>query len=206
MTTLLLIRHGQNDMVADRLAGRMPGVHLNDHGRQQAQQIINMLEGIPVRAVYSSPLERALETAKPLAEVRGLPVSISQDLIELDYGDWQGRTYKSLKRLPLWTKVLNEPEISGFPNGETFVAVQQRACNELKRIASSHRKKDVVACFTHGDIIRLALAHFLSMPLIGFHRFVINTGSITVLFFDKENCPFLVHTNISEGVALKPLV
>ena len=193
-------------MVADRLAGRLPGVHLNDHGREQSRGIINLLDELRIRAIYSSPLERALETAQPLAEKHRLPILISQDLVEVDYGDWQGRTYKSLKRLPLWKKVLSKPENSGFPNGETFKAVQQRACNEIIRISSSYDKKGVVACFTHGDIIRLALTFFLNMPMIGFHRFVINTGSITVLFFDKDNCPILIHTNISDGLTLKPII
>lgn len=193
-------------MVADRLAGRLPGVHLNQRGIDQAHRVVSILAGLDIRAVFSSPLERALETAKPLAESLGLPVSISQPLIEVDYGDWQGCTYTELTRLPLWEKVLREPENSGFPGGETFRQVQQRACDEMRRIASTLKKEDVAACFTHGDIIRLSLAHFLAMPMVCFHHFVINTGSVSVLYFNEENFPFLVHTNYSQPLALKPVV
>jgi len=206
LTTLLLIRHGENDMVVDRLAGRLPGIHLNDQGREQAQRIIRMLEGIPIKAVYSSPLERSLETARLLADARNLPISVSHPLVEVDYGEWQGCTYEELKLLPLWEKVLGEPENSGFPGGETFTAVQQRACTEIRHIASWYNKDDVVACYTHGDIIRLSLAFFLNMPMVCFHSFVINTGSVTVLYFDQDHHPFVVHTNLTEKLALKPVV
>lgn len=204
MTTLLLIRHGDNDMVIDRLAGRIPEVHLNEHGKQQADQLIMRLAETPIHGIYSSPLERAVETAQPLANVRGLPVNLSQGLLELDYGEWQGCTYKSLMRLKLWKTILNEPEKMRFPGGESFTEVQQRACDEIGRIAAQHKKNDIVVCFTHGDIIRLALTHFLGMPLVGFHRFVIHTASITVLFFNKELPPFLVHFNYSGTLGFKP--
>src|SRR3954452_18283038 len=102
MTTILLIRHGENNMVGKRLAGRLPDVHLNDRGKQQAQQLAEALCKAPLKAIYSSPLERAVETAEPLAAELGLPVQIAPGLIELGYGDWQGKTLKQLSRLKLW--------------------------------------------------------------------------------------------------------
>lgn len=195
MTTLLLIRHGDNPMVGKRLAGRLPQVHLNDKGKQQADQIAQVLGSAPIKAIYSSPLERAVETAEPLARVRSLAVNIASGLIELDYGDWQGKTLKQLGRYRLWKVVQEKPSEMRFPGGESFLEVQQRAAAEVERIAAAHEEGDLVACFSHGDIIRLLVAHFLGMPIDLFQRVSASTASITVLHIDKNGRPHLAHMN-----------
>ena len=195
MTTLLLIRHGENNMVGKRLAGRLPGVHLNDNGKKQAQQLAQALCEAPIKAIYSSPLERAVETAEPLARELGLQIQIAPGLVELGYGDWQGKTLKQLGRLKLWKVVQEKPSEMRFPNGESFVEVQQRAVSELDRIVAAHEEKDLVACFTHGDIIRLVMAHYLGMPLDVFQRLAANTASISVVHVDKKGRPFIAHLN-----------
>lgn len=195
MTTLLLIRHGENSMVGKRLAGRLPAVHLNDKGKQQADALAQALKSAPIKAIYSSPLERAVETAQPLANELQLAVQIAPGLIELAYGDWQGKTLKQLARYKLWKVVQEQPEQMRFPNGESFVEVQQRAVAEVERIVAQHEEHDLVACFSHGDIIRLLAAHFLGVPLNLFQRVSADTASITVVHIDKKGRPHVSHLN-----------
>jgi probable phosphomutase (TIGR03848 family) len=195
MTTLLLIRHGENSMVGKRLAGRLPNVHLNEKGRQQAEALAQTLCSAPIKAIYSSPLERAVETAEPLARALTIPVMIAPGLIELAYGDWQGKTLKQLGHYKLWKVVQEKPSEMRFPQGESFIEVQQRAVAEIERIAALHEDSDLIACFSHGDIIRLLAAHYLGIPLDLFQRVSANTASISVLHIDKSGRPHVVHLN-----------
>jgi probable phosphomutase (TIGR03848 family) len=195
MTTLLLIRHGDNPMVGKRLAGRLPDVHLNERGKQQAEQLAQALGKAPIKAIYSSPLERAVETAQPLARALNLPITVAPGLIELAYGDWQGKSLKQLGRYRLWKVVQEKPSEMRFPKGESFIEVQQRASAEVDRIAAAHEEGDLVACFSHGDIIRLLIAHYLGMPLDLFQRVSASTASITVVHIDKKGRPHLAHMN-----------
>jgi probable phosphoglycerate mutase len=182
-------------MVGKRLAGRLPNVHLNERGKKQALQIAEALCKAPIKAIYSSPLERAVETAEPLAQALGLPIQMAPGVIELEYGDWQGKTLKQLGRRKLWKTVQEKPSEMRFPNGESFIEVQTRTAQEIERIASAHEEQDLVAIFSHGDIIRLAAAHFLGMPLDVFQRLAANPASITVIHFDKKLHPFVAHVN-----------
>ena len=120
MPVVLLIRHGENDVMHRRLAGRLPGVHLNEPGRGQAAALVERLKNLPVNAIYSSPLERALETAEPLAGTRELPVQVNPGLLEIDYGQLQGKTYKQLQRINAWKMLQEEPSRVQFPGGESL--------------------------------------------------------------------------------------
>src|SRR5687767_1544713 len=91
-TRFLLIRHATTDTVGKRLAGRLPGVSLNEAGRAQAQQLAARLAGLPVAAIYSSPLERAVETARPLAQGLQLETAVCEAFLELDFGEWTNST------------------------------------------------------------------------------------------------------------------
>jgi probable phosphoglycerate mutase len=182
-------------MVGKRLAGRLPGVHLNKKGHEQAGQLAQVLCKAPIKAIYSSPLERAMETAEPLARALHLPVQPAPGLVELAYGDWQGRTLKQLGRRKLWKVVQENPSAFRFPGGESFVEVQQRAVAEVERIAAAHEERDLVALFSHGDIIRLLVAHFLGVPLDLFQRVASNPASISVVHLDKKGRPFVAHVN-----------
>lgn len=182
MTTILLLRHGETAYVASgRLSGRMPGVPLNDKGRQEAARIAEALRDAPIKAIYSSPIQRAVETAEPLAQALGLPVQIREGLIETHAGDWSGRTLKQVTRFKLWKVCQEQPSQFQFPGGETFVDTQQRIVQELDALAKEHDEKDIIACFSHGDPIKLAIAYYLSMPLDSFQRVGIDTGSMTIL-------------------------
>jgi broad specificity phosphatase PhoE len=195
MPTILLIRHGDNDVMKTGLAGRLPEVHLNESGRQQAYVLAGRLASAPIKAIYSSPMERALETAYPLAEAKGLEVIVRPGLIELDYGEWQGLTFKRLQRTRLWKLLMQDPIQVRFPGGETLCEAQERARLELEAIAAGHEDKDLIACVTHGDLVRLLVAHYLDMPLKAYHRLSAHTTSITILSLSKENQAHLLTMN-----------
>lgn len=185
MTYLLLIRHGENEWVTShRLAGRTPGVHLNDRGREQAQQLAERLAGLPISAVYSSPLERCMETAAPLAQALGLPVLPEPGVLEVDYGEWQGGNLKELAKQPEWRLVQVYPSGFRFPGGESLREVQNRAVDTLERLRQQHAG-EIIAVFTHGDVVRTSLAYYLGTPLDLFQRLSIEPASVSVVGFHR---------------------
>jgi len=193
MAIILLIRHGENDWVGKRLAGRLPGVHLNQVGINQALQLAEILKECPIHSIYSSPLERAQETAKPLAEFLNKSITICENLSEINFGDWQGKTIKQLRRLKLWETVQKHPSQMHFPNGESFIAAQSRLVECINQIAEQHQAHDIVACFSHSDAIRLLITYYLDMPLDSFQKVHIHTTSISTLMIlnDHISVPFV---------------
>jgi probable phosphomutase (TIGR03848 family) len=187
MPLLLLIRHGENDYVkSGRMAGRIPGVHLNEHGQKQAQTLAEALKDVPLKAVYSSPLERALETATPIAQARNLEIAQEPDLMDTDIGKWQGKSWKVLRLTKVWKVVQNTPSRFRFPEGESFAEAQTRYVSVFERIIQKHNKpKDIVAVVFHADPIKLAVAYFLGMPLDHFQRLSCDTGSLTALHVNE---------------------
>lgn len=183
MPLLLLIRHGENDYVRKgKMAGHIPGVHLNEKGRKQARALAEALKDVPLKAVYSSPLERAVETAQPIAELHKLKVIQEPNLLETYVGKWQGRSWKALRLTKAWKIVLHAPSRFRFPEGESFPEAQARIANALEGILRKYNKpKDIVAAVFHADPIKLAVAHFLGMPLDHFQRLSCDTGSLTAL-------------------------
>jgi probable phosphomutase (TIGR03848 family) len=183
MPLLLLIRHGENEYVkTGKMAGRLPGVHLNERGQKQAQALGEALKDIPIKAVYSSPLERAQETAKPIAEARNLKIVTDANLLDTDVGKWQGKSLKVLRLYKSWKIVQNAPSRFQFPEGESFIDLERRVANALEDIIRKHNKpRDIVVVVFHADPIKLAVSHFLGLPLDHFQRLSCDTGSVTVL-------------------------
>jgi probable phosphomutase (TIGR03848 family) len=183
MPLLLLIRHGENDYnKSGKLAGRTPGVHLNERGREQAEALAKSLAEVPIKAIYSSPLERAIETAEPIARVHKLEVRVEAGLLESDVGKWRGRSWESILPIKIRKTILFSPSRFRFPGGESFPEMQTRIVTALERIIQAHKKpKDIIAAVFHADPIKLAVAHFIGLPLDHFHRLSCETGSVTVL-------------------------
>ena len=206
MTTILLIRHAENEYVSKgRLAGRLPGIHLNENGKQQADQLAINLSKAPIKAIYSSPLERCLETAQPLADALGLNIIPKDGLLEIDFGEWQDRTLKQLRRRKLWKTVQGNPARMQFPNGETFINAQMRIINELEKINGIYKLQDLVACFSHADLIRLAIAHYIGTPLDLFQRIAIAPASVSTLFLGGFGARIInVNTALSFNIPEKP--
>lgn len=201
-TNLLLIRHGHTDWADRRLSGWLPGIHLTEVGQAQARSLAEQLAGIPLAALFSSPLERALETLSPLAAARGLPIQVRQGLIEAGCGDWAGRTLEDLKNEEMWPLLHVYPGGVRFPNGESLREVQARMVAELDALRDAHAGQ-TVAAVSHADPLKLAVAHYAGVPLDLYGRLTIHPASVTVLSFTQYG-PRLLCLNHTE--ALPPLL
>jgi probable phosphoglycerate mutase len=200
---LLLIRHGDTDVTGKVLVGRTPGVHLNQAGARQAEALADRLKDVPIAAIYSSPLERSLETAAPLARARDMTVHVEAGLSEVDYGDWTGQPLKQLQRTDLWKQVHTHPSDVRFPNGEALREAQARVIDALESVFKSH-SKECVAAFSHGDAIKAAIAHLLGMHMDLFQRIHVGTASVSAVLVG-DAYPRLVLLNDTGGLGwLRP--
>ena len=186
MTLLYLIRHAENEYVSKgRLAGWLPGIHLNEVGKAQTESLVHLFSKRKINAVYASPLERTYETAAPLAKSKNLKVVKTNDLGEIGYGRWEGQSLKALRRRKLWPIVQTTPSLARFPEGESFVEAQARAVAKIEELRVKHRgKKAAFACVSHADIIKLILAHYIGLPLDLFQRLVVFPASVSTLHLD----------------------
>jgi probable phosphomutase (TIGR03848 family) len=197
-TNLVLIRHAMTDWADKRLSGWLPGIHLNASGCSQAELLPRRLDGIRLAALYCSPLERARETARPLAEAVGLAVQVRQDLIEADCGDWAGRTLEELQKEDLWPVLHVYPGGVRFPSGESFAQVQARMVAELDAIRGAH-PGETVAVVSHADPLKIAVAYYTGLPLDLFHRLSISPASVSALEFTRFG-PRLLCLNCTGGL------
>jgi probable phosphoglycerate mutase len=198
---VLLVRHGQTPTTGRVLPGRAPGLHLSDDGRRQAEAAATRIARVErVAAVYASPLERARETALPIARARGLAVRIERGLLELDVGRWTGSRLDRLSKRPEWTTVQRYPSGFRFPEGESFFEMQARVTAALARMVERHRGGIVVAV-SHADPIKAALAHALGMHLDLFQRLAIAPGSITTIVYGASGPTVLGMNALGEAAA-----
>jgi probable phosphoglycerate mutase len=197
MTLLLLIRHGENDYLKKgRLPGHTPGIHLNERGREQAAALAHTLGKLPIKAIYASSLERAVETAEPLAQALKLDIQLRPGLMDGDVGKWTGKEIKKLSKNPAWKIVQTAPSRAQFPGGESFLELQTRIIREIEAICMDH-KKDLVAVVFHADPMKLAIAYFLGLPLDHFQKLTIDPGSVTLMAIGDVGVRLL-------GLNLKP--
>ena len=193
-TLLLLVRHGETPTTGTVLPGRAPGLHLSDRGRVQAERVAERLSGLPVDALYSSPLERACETAEPTAVRAGLDVRHDDGLLECEFGDWTGSAIADLAALPQWQTVQHNPSAFRFPNGESFPEMQARIVGALEALCAAHAG-GVLVCFSHADPIKAAVAHALGTPLDLFQRIIISPGSVSAISFVDGQDPAVLMVN-----------
>jgi broad specificity phosphatase PhoE len=179
MTRFLLVRHTAHDfLVKGTMAGRQSGVHLNAAGKQQAEELGEYLSILPIEAIYCGPLERARETAAPLARKIGLQVQVADEFDEIDIGRWTNRAIRDLDEEADWQRWNNFRSNTATPAGEFMLDVQARAVQKISELKQHHR---FVAIFTHGDPIRAIVAHFLGVHLDLFLRLVIDPGSLNLI-------------------------
>lgn len=203
MATLILVRHGRSTAnTAHVLAGRTPGVHLDDLGRQQAVRVAERLGEVrPVRVV-SSPLDRCRETAAPVLTASGVDLITEPDLAECDYGAWTGRSIKELTDEPLWRTVQRQPSAVRFPGGESLPEMSARAVRAVRRhdaeVTHDAGPDAVWVAFSHGDLIKSILADALGMHLDLFQRLHVDPGSASVIRFDDQR-PSVLATNSHSG-------
>ena len=167
-------------MLGRVLTGRMEGVALSEAGRLEAERLAQTLAARPVAAVMSSPLQRARETAAPLAARLGLLVAIEPGLDEIDFGDWAGQTFDALASRADWEAWNRWRSVAACPGGETMLAAQARAVAAVTRLASAHRGGELVLV-SHQDVLKSVLAHFLGVPLDLMSRFALDPAHRSVV-------------------------
>jgi probable phosphomutase (TIGR03848 family) len=180
LTTFLLLRHAVHDLAEGILAGHMPGIHLSAQGEQQAQRLAERLVALPIAAIYSSPLERTMQTAKPLASRFNLPVEVSEGFAEIDFGEWTGKRFADLAADPRWRAWNSFRSSSPLPNGGLMLEVQSRAVAALQCLCRQHPDQ-VVAIVSHSDVIKAVIAYYLGVPLDLFQRMEISPASVSIL-------------------------
>jgi probable phosphomutase (TIGR03848 family) len=195
MTRILLVRHGHNEWVGKkRLAGWTPGVHLDEAGRAEAEALSNRLAALPLKAVYSSPLERCLQTAEAIAAPHNLDVTTSEEFGEVRYGAWEGKKIEKLSQKPSWQAVQHYPSRFRFPEGESLRSVQQRAVNAIESLTKEHAK-ELIAVVSHADVIKLVLAYYLGMHIDLFQRIALAPASVSVIDLSENGLVRVVRMN-----------
>lgn len=209
----MLIRHGRSTANTEGvLAGWLPGVSLDETGREQAAALVERLEGTPFVHLATSPLDRCLQTAEPLATAHGLTPAVHDGIGECRYGAWTGRPLKELADEPLWRTVQDRPSEAAFPDGdefpgETISAMSVRAATAIREIDAAveaeHGAHAVWGAFSHGDIIKAVLADAVGTSLDDFQRLHVDPGSVSIVHYTEKR-PMLLRANDSGTSALQP--
>ena len=193
-----MVRHGKTPSTGKLLPGRAKGLHLSDTGKQEALVVAERLSKIKkVAAIYASPLERARETAAPIAKALKQKVIINKGLLECDFGDWTGEELAKLMKLPEWSNVQRAPSTFRFPKGESFTEMQTRMVSTLDDLRKKHRG-GVVICVSHADPIKAAVAHAMGTHIDLFQRIVISTCSVTAVSYSSFG-PVVLTVNSTGG-------
>ncbi|RNL79368.1 MSMEG_4193 family putative phosphomutase [Nocardioides marmorisolisilvae] len=203
MATVILARHGRTSANATGvLAGRTPGIALDDVGTAQATAAAARLEGLTLAAAFTSPLDRCKETAKLLLNGTGLRARVERGLNECDYGDWSGRPMKELVKEDLWKVIQAHPAGVEFPGGESMATMSARSVSAVRAcdaaVAAEHGDGAVWLAVAHGDIIKAVLADALGMHLDAFQRIVVDPGSLSVIRYTPKRS-FVLAMNTQEG-------
>lgn len=210
MATLILVRHGRSTAnTSGVLAGRTPGIALDERGAAQAAALPERLAGVPIAAAVSSPLQRCRETLRPLLEARpDLPSHVEERISECDYGDWSGRKLAELGDEPLMEVVQAHASAAAFPGGESMRAMQARAVDAVRdwnaRIEAEHGEDATYVMCSHGDIIKSIVADALGLHLDLFQRIHVDPCSVTVIRYTRLR-PFLLRLgDTGDFAALAP--
>lgn len=191
---LLLVRHALTDWTGERLSGWTPGVPLSEKGREQVARLAERLRPVPLDAVYSSPIQRCVETARPIASSHRLRVRTRDALGEVRYGEWEGKRLKVLARSKAWQVVKHRPSEMRFPGGESIRDAQARAIAAVDDLLDDHRHETVLVS-THADLIRLLVAHFAGIHLDLYQRLTVAPASVTALWLGDGNPVVLTLNN-----------
>ena len=178
--TIFLVRHAAHDRLDRILCGRMPAVSLGDTGRVQAEAVARRLARERIAAVFASPLERARETASPIAARHGLDLAITDGINEIDCGEWTGARFEDLHQDERWHVWNRERAVSSTPGGEAMHQVQARALAALDEWRRAYPDQAVVAV-SHSDVIKAVVCGLLGLSLDRYHSFEIGPASVTTL-------------------------
>lgn len=193
MPRIFFVRHAENDLLQNKiLAGRTPAIHLNEVGKEHARYLARQFNGQTIRAIYCSPIERTLETAKPIAEAIGLKVDLADELMEIDFGDWQNTPYQILRENKLWQFVRKAPSLVRFPSGESYIEAQYRVCSFVDSLITQYNDEEQIICVTHADVIRLAIGFYIGLPLDMIKRLIISPASISLLVISNSSAQLIM--------------
>lgn len=204
MATFCLVRHGHTDAVGHRLVGRLPGVPLSSTGHAQAQRLVPMLRTYEIDAIVSSPMERAQQTAQPLAEHLKLEIKTDSALTEMDFGQWQGCSIEELQQDEAWRRFNVLRSLTPAPAGEAMHEVQARMVTALLRLHAENPSA-TFAVFSHGDPLRSVVCHFCCIPLDCIMRFEIDPGSLTVLELNEWCATFRFINRVPSELSACPV-
>lgn len=203
-TLVLFVRHGLTPTTGATLPGRAPGLHLAEAGAEQAERTAERIAAAGgVGAVYASPLERARETAAPIARASGLRVRRHAGLNECDFGRWTGRKLAGLRQRPEWATVQRHPSGFRFPGGESFAEMQSRALAAVAAIVARHPGQRVAAV-SHADVIKAVAASAMGTPLDLFQRILIDPASVTAVAYGPEGPVVLCVNNTGPDLPARP--
>jgi probable phosphoglycerate mutase len=180
LTRFVLVRHAAHNLAGDVLAGQTPGVYLSVQGQQQVQRLADRLALLPIAAVYSSPLDRTMQTAQALASRFNLPVQASDSFAEIDFGEWSGKSFDELANDPRWQAWNRFRSSAPLPDGSLMLAVQLRAVAALQRLCRQYPDQ-MVAIVSHADVIKAVVAHYLGVHLDLFQRIEISPASVSMI-------------------------
>jgi probable phosphomutase (TIGR03848 family) len=202
MTTLAFIRHAAYDSLGHTIVGRSPGVALSPEGIDAAEKLGERLVGSSVRAIYSSPLERARQTAAAVGARLGLEPRIVDELNEIDFGDWTNRSLLDLNEMEEWRRFNRFRSGSPAPNGEAMIEVQARMLRLLERLCKVH-PTEIIALVSHGDVIKAVLAYYLGVPLDLFQRIEISPASVSIVRIEPYGPQVLLVNGLAEKELLQ---
>lgn len=205
MATVILVRHGRTTANASgMLAGRLPGVKLDDMGAAQAARTGERLAPVPLVTVITSPLERCRQTARAIVKAQpgSPPLTTERGITECDYGDWAGRPIRELAKEKLWSLVQTQPSAAVFPNGEAMTAMQARAVAAVRRLdarfEAEHGPGAVWVAVSHGDVIKSVLADALGLHLDLFQRLHVDPASVSIVRYTPSR-PYVLASNTHAG-------
>jgi alpha-ribazole phosphatase len=187
VTRLLLLRHGEPEADSrGRCYGRLD-VGLSDHGRDQAVRAARFLADAPIAAIYSSPRRRAAETARPLADARGLALVVREDLREIEFGRLEGMTFDEVRAHDpeLYETWMTRPTTVTFPGGEGFGDLQRRVLALAGELRRTHAGT-TIAVVAHGGVMRALLADALRLAREDVFRLDQSHGAVSVVDFLED--------------------
>jgi probable phosphoglycerate mutase len=184
MTTFYLVRHGECRGIGEVLWGRSPNVHLSAEGKHSAKVVAGKLSQLKLEMVYSSPLERAMETAHEISSGCSLPTIVNQQFNEIDYGEWTGESFPTLSEKPLWRRYNAFRSSALIPGGESLQNARKRIVSEMGRLTDLHRDQRI-AIVTHAEPIRIALSYFHQIPSDEWYRIDVAPASISVVTLNE---------------------
>jgi probable phosphomutase (TIGR03848 family) len=209
--TCLLVRHAHSSANGDGiLAGRLPGIHLSERGREQAAALAARFRDVPVARIVTSPLERCAQTAVMVGEVADLEPMVDHDLQECAYGAWTGRALKDLAAEPLWQTVQDHPMTARFPDSEVYAAESLREMSA--RVVAAVRRHDAEVAaeagpgalwvaVTHGDLVKAVLADATGAGLAHFQSYTADPASISVIRYGGRHTFLLVANDMAPELA-----